>query len=451
MKFDLSFVKKATGGEVFGDEFTKIENVSIDSRLTKKDSLFIALKGERMDGHNFLKEAFEKASAAMVSQKIPFEKPYILVQDTLKSFHILSKTIRKKINPYVFAITGSIGKSSLKNLLYQALSKSLSGLAASEGNLNSITGLPLTICNINDNCKYLILEAGINKIGEMEVLSFISEPNFACITGVAPVHLAYLNSLETIGKEKSKILKYLKEDGFIIYPHNDKFLKEHILKYPQEKITFGKKGDIEGKVIKDKGFLGFDLKIKVKEKELNFEVTHGALNLSSIEASFGFYYLLNLDFDKLIESIKDYKPLKGRLNLIKSRKGFYLVDDTYNASPNSLKELMKKLKKTPVKGKKILVLGDMLELGEEEENYHKQAGEFALKAVDLIICLGKLSRKTGEVFEEKGKKAYFIKDHKEGAEILLKILKGEDWVCFKGSRGMEMEKIIKIMEEEGAI
>lgn len=451
MKFDLFFAKKCTGGEIFGDGSILVESVSIDSRKTEKNSLFIALKGEKTDGHSFLKEAFKKASAGMVSKEIKFEKPFILVQDTLKSFQILSKEIRNKINPFVFAITGSVGKSTLKNLMYKSLSLFLPNLQASEGNLNSITGLPLTLCNIKKSCKNLILEAGINKVGEMEVLSFISEPNFVCFTGVKPVHTLYLNSLENIAKEKSKLLKYLKNDGLILYPSKDPYLEKHILKYPQKKLSFGIDGEVEGKILEDKGFFGMDLRVNVKGRFFTFKVPNGFLHLPTIEAAFGFFYLLDLDFNKLIESIKNYEPLKGRLNLKKGRKGIFIVDDTYNASPSSLKELLKKLKNTATEGEKILVLGDMLELGKYEEKYHIDVGIEAVKVVDKIICFGKLSKKAGEVFSKKGKEFYFIKSHQEGAKILGKILKKGDWVALKGSRGMEMEKIICFLEEENVI
>lgn len=451
MKFDLSFVKKATGGEIFGEEFTFISSVSIDSRNVKEGGLFIALKGEKTDGHNFVKDALGKASSAMVSKKMELEKPFILVEDTLKSFHLLSNYIREKVNPFIFAITGSVGKSSLKNLLRQGLSKVLKNLEYSEGNLNSITGLPLTLCNISEQCNYLILEAGINKIGEMEVLSFISKPNFVCFTGVMPVHLEFLKSLEKIGEEKARLLKYLKEDGFILYPHKNPYLEEHINKYHQKKLTFGKGGDIEGEILEDKGFLGMEGKIKIKNKEFKFSLSHGNLHISTIEAAFGFFYFLDLDFEKLLQTLNEYAPLKGRLNLIRSKKGYFILDDTYNASPYALQELLKKLKNTPSEGKRILVLGDMLELGEERYDFHKRAGEQAVDGVDILLCLGDLAGFAGRVFEQKGKKVYFLKDHKEGAEILMKILKKGDWAVFKGSRGMEMERIIKIMEEEGAI
>lgn len=451
MEFDLNFAKKCTGGEIFGDGSVLVQSVSIDSRNTQKNSLFVALKGEKTDGHSFLKDAFKNARAAMVSKKINFEKPYILVQNTLKSFQILSKEIRKKINPFIFTITGSVGKSTLKNLIYKSLSLVLPNLQATEGNLNSITGLPLTICNIKESCKNLILEAGINKFGEMEVLSFISEPNFVCFTGVKPVHTAFLESLENIGKEKSKLLKYLKNDGLILYPSKDPYLEKHILKYPQKKLSFGIGGDIEGEILEDKGFFGMDLKINAKGRFFTFKVPNGFLHLPAIEAAFGFFYLLDLDFNKLIESIKNYEPLKGRLNLKKGRKGIFIVDDTYNASPSSLKELLKKIKNTQTEGEKILVLGDMLELGKYEEKYHIEAGIEAAKVVDKIICMGKLSKKAGEVFSKKGKEFYFIKSHREGAKILAKILKKGDWVALKGSRAMEMEKIIHFLEEENVI
>ncbi|MEJ5165426.1 MAG: UDP-N-acetylmuramoyl-tripeptide--D-alanyl-D-alanine ligase [Thermoanaerobaculia bacterium] len=451
MKFNLSFVKKATGGEVFGEEELSLTSVSIDSRLAKENSLFIALKGEKTDGHNFVSEALKKADAVMVSRKMEIDKSFILVDDTLKSFHLLAKEIRRKINPYVCVITGSVGKSSLKNLLGQTLSEILKDLEVSQGNLNSITGLPLTISNISDKCKYLILEAGINKIGEMEVLSFVSEPNFVLFTGVKPVHLEFLGTLQEVGREKTRVLKYLKEDGLIIYPEGDPYLEEHIKKFPQKKITFGKGGDIEGKILKDEGFLGMEGLIRVKGKEHKFKIPSGILHLSTIEAASAFFYTLDLNLQELLVKLKDYIPLKGRLNLLKSKKGFYLVDDTYNASPYALNQLLKKLQSTPTEGKKILVLGDMLELGKEEEKFHKEAGKEALKVVDILICLGKLAGEAGKIFEKGGKKTYFIKDHKEGAEVLLNILKKGDWVALKGSRGMQMEKIIKIMEEDGAL
>lgn len=451
MEFNLFFAKKCTGGEIFGDGSFLVQSVSIDSRNTEKNSLFVALKGEKTDGHNFLKEAFKNARAAMVSKKIDFEKPYILVQDTLKSFQILSKEIRKKINPFIFTITGSVGKSTLKNLMYKSLSLVLPNLQASEGNLNSITGLPLTLCNIKKNCKNLILEAGINKVGEMEVLSFISEPNFVCFTGVKPVHTLYLNSLENIAKEKSKLLKYLKNDGLILYPSKDPYLEKHILKYPQKKLSFGIGGDVEGEILEDKGFFGMDIKINVKGKIFSLNIPNGFLHLSTIEAAFGFFYLLDLDFNKLIECIKNYEPLKGRLNLKIGKKGILILDDTYNASPHSLKELLKKLKNTKIDGEKILVLGDMLELGKYEEKYHLDVGMEAAKVIDKILCFGNLSKKAGEIFSKKGKEFYFIKSHKEGAKILGKILKKGDLVALKGSRAMEMEKIIYLLEEDNVI
>lgn len=451
MKLDLSFVKKATGGEIFGDGNLPLTSVSIDSRTAVENSLFIALKGEKTDGHNFLNEALKKAGAAMVSRRVEIDRPFILVDDTLKSFHLLAKEIRKKVNPYIFIITGSVGKSTLKNLLSQALSKVFENLEFSQGNLNSITGLPLTLCNINDRCKYLILEAGINKPGEMEVLSFISEPDFVIFTGVKPVHLEFLGTLKEAGREKSRILRYLKDDGKILYPEGDPYLTEFIIKYPQNKISFGKGGEIEGEILKDRGFLGMEGRIKIREREYRFINPSGNLHLSTIEAASGLFYSLNLDFEKLIETVREYVPLKGRLNLIKSRKGFYLIDDTYNASPFALKNLLYKLKYTPSRGKKILVLGDMLELGKDEEDFHKKAGEDALEVVDILICLGKLAGEAGRIFEKGGKKSYFIEDHGKGADILLKVLKEGDWVALKGSRGMQMEKIIKILEEEGAL
>lgn len=451
MEFDLNFAKKCTGGEIFGDGSVLVQSVSIDSRNTQKNSLFVALKGEKTDGHSFLKDAFKNARAAMVSKKIDFEKPYILVQDTLKSFQILSKEIRKKINPFIFTITGSVGKSTLKNLMYKSLSLVLPNLQASEGNLNSITGLPLTLCNIKETCKNLILEAGINKFGEMEVLSFISEPNFVCFTGVKPVHTLYLNSLENIGKEKSKLLKYLKDDGLILYPSKDLYLQKYILKYPQKKLSFGIDGEVDGKILEDKGFYGMDIKINVKGKIFNLNIPNGFLHLSTIESAFGFFYLLDLDFNKLIECIINYEPLKGRLNLKKGKKGIFIIDDTYNASPHSLMELINKLKNTKTDGEKILVLGDMLELGEYEEKYHIEAGIESAKVVDKIICYGNLSKKAGEIFSKKGKEFYSIKSHQEGAKILAKILKKGDWVAVKGSRAMEMEKIIQFLEEENVI
>ncbi len=451
MKFKLSFLKNATGGVVFGDERTTFSSVSIDSRNLKEGALFIALKGEKTDGHNFLKDALKKANGAMVSKKLNLEKPHILVKDTLKSFHIFAKTIRKKLDPFVIAITGSVGKSSLKNLLYHSLSRVLDDVEASEGNLNSITGLPLSICNATSNCKYLILEAGINKKGEMEVLSFISEPNIVCFTGIKPVHTEFIPTLKEIAEEKSKLLKYLKEKGKILYPHGDPYLKNEILKYGQDKISFGFGGNIFGEILKDEGFKGMDIEMKLPRESLNFQVPHGYLHLNSLEISFAIFYLLSLDYNYLIETIKEYKPLKHRLNFLKSKRGFYVIDDTYNSSPSALKELLNKLKNTPTEGKKYLLMGDMLELGEKEREYHREAGEYAYDIVDAIFCFGKLSRLAGDVFKERGKKFYFFEGYEEGGEILNDILKKGDIIAVKGSRGMEMEKFLPYLEVVDAL
>ncbi len=451
MKFELSFLKNATGGVVFGDERTTFSSVSIDSRNLKEGALFVALKGERTDGHNFLRDALKKANGAMVSKKVNLEKPHILVEDTLKSFHIFAKTIREKLDPFVIAITGSVGKSSLKNLLYLSLSGALKDVEASEGNLNSITGLPLSICNVTSNCKYLILEAGINKRGEMEILSFISEPNLVCFTGIKSVHTKLIPTLEEIAEEKSKLLKYLKEKGKILYPYGDPYLKNKILKYGQEKISFGFGGDIYGEILKDEGFKGMEIEIKLPKKNLNFQIPHGYLHLNSIEISFCIFYLFSLDYNYLIETIKEYKPLKHRLNFFKAKRGFYVIDDTYNSSPSALKELLNKLKKTPTDGKKYLLMGDMLELGEKEEEYHREAGEYAYDIVEAIFCFGKLSKVAGEIFKERGKKFYFFEDYEEGGKIINNILKRGDLIAIKGSRGMEMEKFLPYLEVKNAL
>lgn len=451
MKFDLLFLKNTTAGKIYGNENTVVNSVSIDSRKTKKGALFIALKGERLDGHDFLNEAMVLANAAMVSKNVQINKPYVLVNNTLKSFHILAKSIRNKINPFVISITGSVGKSSLKNLLYQALSEDLKNIEASEGNLNSITGLPLSICNASERCKYLLLEAGINKFGEMEVLSFISEPNIAIITGIRPVHTEFLLNLDEIAKEKSKILKHLKKGGAVIFPAKDKRISKAISGYKVKKIPYGKNTNVFGKILKDNGFFGAEIEIKAGNKTFLLKIPNGYLHLNTIEASFCFYNYLGIDFKNLINAIKNYKPLEGRLNLFKSKAGFYVVNDSYNASPYSLKNLLEKMKKTPTKGKKILIFGDMLELGKKANYYHKEAGKIASDVVDLIYCYGELSKTTAKEFEKNGKKAYIFEDFEKCGKELMKILKKDDWVLIKGSRGMKMERILNFLEVKNAL
>ncbi|WP_341823553.1 UDP-N-acetylmuramoyl-tripeptide--D-alanyl-D-alanine ligase [Wolbachia endosymbiont (group A) of Agelastica alni] len=450
-KWSTNNIIDATGGrDVNGCNWIHSSNISTDTRSIKKGDLFIALKGKNFDGHNFLHEAFLKgAAAAIVSEGKYKNFPLVIVQDTLKALHdTASYYIRNVlVDAKVIAITGSVGKTTTKDMLHTVLSQY--GVShANEGNLNNNIGLPLTILKAPKNCQYLILEMGMNKVGEIKELSKISNPNIAVITNIEPAHTENFSSLFDVAQAKLEILYGTKNNGTLVLNRDNKYydyLSSHANK---NVISFGKDKNAEVcllDIIRNDD--GLNLKIRLSNNQtincnLRVQGEHFAYSLLAIVAV---VQNLGLDLSKLPLALKNFSVAKGRGNIHKvkyNRKYIHLIDDSYNASPTSMKTAIKTLS-TYSNQRKVALLGDMLELGDESIEFHTDLVKIITgNNIDKVYTVGKFMLELHELLPDNIRGAHF-NDSNQLKSNLANIIQNNDAILVKGSRGMKMDLIVR--------
>ncbi len=450
-EWNINNIIDATGGtDVNGCNWIHSSNISTDTRSVKKGDLFIALKGKNFDGHNFLHEAFLKgAAAAIVSEGKYKNFPLIIVQDTLKALHgMASYYIRNVlVDAKVIAITGSVGKTTTKDMLHTVLSQY--GVShANEGNLNNNIGLPLTILKAPKNCQYLILEMGMNKVGEIKELSKISNPNIAVITNIEPAHTENFSSLFDVAQAKLEILYGTKNNGTLVLNRDNKYydyLSSHANK---NVISLGKDKNAEVcllDIIRNDD--GLNLKIRLNNNQtincnLRVQGEHFAYSLLAVAAV---VQSLRLDLSKLPLALKNFSVTKGRGNIHKvkyNRKYIHLIDDSYNASPTSMKTAIKTLS-TYSNQRKVALLGDMLELGDKSIEFHTDLVKIVTENnIDKIYTVGKFMLELHELLPDNIRGAHF-NDSNQLKSDLANIIQNNDAILVKGSRRMKMDLIVR--------
>lgn len=445
-----NIIDAAGGTDVNGCNWIHSSNISTDTRSVKKGDLFIALKGKNFDGHNFLHEAFLKgAAAAIVSEGKYKNFPLIIVQDTLKALHgMASYYIRNVlVDAKVIAITGSVGKTTTKDMLHTVLSQY--GVShANEGNLNNNIGLPLTILKAPKNCQYLILEMGMNKVGEIKELSKISNPNIAVITNIEPAHTENFSSLFDVAQAKLEILYGTKNNGTLVLNRDNKYydyLSSHANK---NVISLGKDKNAEVcllDIIRNDD--GLNLKIRLNNNQtincnLRVQGEHFAYSLLAVAAV---VQSLRLDLSKLPLALKNFSVTKGRGNIHKvkyNRKYIHLIDDSYNASPTSMKTAIKTLS-TYSNQRKVALLGDMLELGDKSIEFHTDLVKIVTENnIDKIYTVGKFMLELHELLPDNIRGAHF-NDSNQLKSDLANIIQNNDAILVKGSRRMKMDLIVR--------
>lgn len=438
MKLNLGEILKATKAEViFGDILTNIEDeycFSTDTRTIKDGDIYIPLKGESFDGENFIENALNSGAAGyFTSDKSKvFEKAEfaLLVKDTKEAYLQLANFYKNKINPYTIAVTGSSGKTTVKEMMYSVF-KNAGNTVKSILNHNNEVGLCQTLLNLEKTTQYLIVEMGMRGIGEIELLSKYAEPDVAVIVNTGSAHIGRLGSLLNIAKAKFEIAKHLKQDGLLI-AHDNELIKQ-INDYKHKTVYFGLND--EELHIKEMTSNSCDFVYKGFEYKLNVGGEHNIQNaLSVIEA--GLY--AGLKESIIAKGLAEFSPIEKRWD-VKNVGEFNVINDSYNSNPESVKAALKTfLSYTP--NPKSVVLGDMGELGLNEEEYHIATGEFLEQfECDYVLTLGELAKyiqprniKTVH-FNDKQKLVAFMKEHlKNGSNVLL-----------KASRFMKFEEIIE--------
>ncbi len=415
------------------------KGITVDSRKDCWQKLFLALKGERFDGHDFALEALQKGAWAVVlSKDIPCS-PRFVVDDTLSTLHNIAFLWRSWVSPFVVAVTGSSGKTTTKEMLNFVLSR-FSHCEATKYNENNLIGLPLNLANMKYNTQIFIAEMGTNSPGEIRRLSSIVLPDVLIVTTIGESHLQGLKNIEGVFEEKISALNYM-ESGYLVFNSESPFVdraKRMARERGIEFLSVGLKGEHLSFVMIDPFTFEFRLNNRRRKVKLNVAGIHNGYNVSFVLSVVN---ILGFDWEKALDILKEFKPIRGRF-LIEKVGEITLIDDTYNANPVSTKAALSFFKN--LSGRKIFVFGSMLELGSESEMLHREIGEFAFHCgVDLLLTFGNEAYFTHVVFKEKGGNSLHFENHQELLDYLLKQLKGGDTVLIKGSRGMRMEKIVE--------
>ena len=442
-KVKLSEVIKWCNGKVnknFKDVL--IEGISTDTRSLKKGELFIALKGERFDGHDFIKEAYIKgAIGCIVSKNCKYENGLVIkVKDTLFALGKICENYRKKTNMHVIGITGSDGKTTTKEIIKEILSTKFNTIGTI-GNFNNQIGLPLSILQSDMKTEFGVFEMGMNKKGEIDYLSKIARPNSCVITNIGIAHIGFFKNRKEIAEAKSEIFNNLIGERNVFLNRDSDFY-EYLKKKAKSKNIFSvgikTKCDIKGRIVEE-GIDYFIFQVNNKKFKMNF------WNTSFIySALFGIAISKKFDIsENYIEDIfMKIKPLKGRGELIKNK--IFIIDESYNSNPNSLKNSLLCFERKDFK-RKIAIVGDMAELGKFTNFYHWYMGKLLERLnIDIVLTYGEKSKLISD-YSKKGIHFYEIESIKR---YLKKIVKKDDAILIKGSRIVKMEEIVNFLMEE---
>ncbi len=437
------------------DKFRSATGVTIDSRQKVKNKIFVAIKGKNFDGHDFVKHAVEKGAAAVIidSKKLPLfddvNATIVTVKNTLNAFAYLAGIWRAKSKAKVISLTGSNGKTTTKEILAELLSAKYNTVKTEKNNNNQI-GVPLSIFEANEKTEILILEHGTNHFGEIEYTANIAKPDFALITNVGASHLQYFGDVEGVLREKFSLFKATLQKGGTLFVNNDDALIRKAAAKFKNKITYGFKGkpDFKARILSYDDFARPEIEIVYGNKVLKIKLSLlGIANAQNFLAAATVALTLGVSKKDLIAKAKLLKSPKGRLDLTVFEDSV-LIDDSYNSNPLSVKIAVDTLKRIKNYPEKILVLGDMFELGKESENFHADlAKEISKLRKFKVLTIGKNMKHLSDALGEKG---IHFKRRDSLKKYLNEISPKEKVFLVKGSRGMKMEEFTEEIKKRFA-
>jgi UDP-N-acetylmuramoyl-tripeptide--D-alanyl-D-alanine ligase len=442
-------------------------DVSTDSRTLKRDDLFVALKGPTFDGHRYLEDvAKEGAQAAMVSEqwynshkakRLPL--PVLVVKNTLDAFGALANVYRKKFNIPIFVIAGSNGKTTTKELIAIVLSGTC-GVLKTEANYNNQIGVPHMLFQLRDGHDMAVLEIGTNHPGEIEWLCKVAEPTHALVTNVGREHLEFFKDLKGVAQEEKVALDYVLEHGGVAFVNmDDKYLRPVAKHFGEKCVTFGTGTEEDGRFVYAYR-LGFAkdgrLEIRVGCDGKSFKLrTHiiadYAPNVVAAAVAVGLHF--HMRRAEIKAQLEIFKPHTKRLEVVRIQEGITILNDAYNANPDSMESALRTMTEFPVEGRKFIVLGDMYELGDTSEREHRALGrKVAEFGFDHVFFTGKDMQFAWKAYHTASsktngstKESYF-KNKQQLADTLRGQLQPGDAILIKGSRGMKMEEVIDLIQ-----
>jgi len=456
LSISLNELLKVTGGKLWNEakgNQTVAKGVSIDSRTIKEGNLFVAIPGEKFDGHQFVLEAAKKGASLVIMSKEkinPVEKKelneifVVLVEDTKKALREIAAWHRNKFELPTVAVTGTNGKTTTKEMIAKVLSSKFKVLKSMKS-YNNLVGVPLTLFELDRDIHALVLELGMSSPGEIGILTQTAKPNIGVITNIGPAHLESMESLEKIAQAKFELLEHMPLPHTAVLNADDEFLAKRIKALKEKTISFGIENKADFKAnelnIRDEGYMGFRVNGKL---DINLKLL-GEHNVYNALAAFAVGSLLGVDEFKIKESLQRYTPSELRMELVEIGN-VKVINDSYNANPVSMEKAIKTLKQMKSPGRKIALLGDMLELGEKAFDYHLKLGKSVAESeIDLLLTVGKFSLAIGQGAKEYGmspEKIWAFDNNEKASAYLFENLKAGDVVLIKGSRKMKLEEVV---------
>jgi UDP-N-acetylmuramoyl-tripeptide--D-alanyl-D-alanine ligase len=457
----------ATGGTILRrGKRDRFGEVVTDSGKVKRGSVFVALKGERLDGHRFVRDAVRRGAGCVVIDRDLRRSDFggaaaIRVRDTLAALGDLAHYRRETYGPKILAITGSNGKTTTKEMLAAILEEaSLEGaplrgkVLKTEGNFNNLVGLPLTLLRLRKKHKAAVIELGTNHPGEIDRLAEIADPDMGIITSVAAAHLEGLNSLAGVAREKGALYRRIQPSGMIAVNRDDPWVRRLGDRFKGKKITYGSEGDVRAERWRPLGAKGTLLHLRAGGRHarirLNFIGEHNVINATAAAAM---AYGLGVSLPAIRRGLEKAKPFRMRMELDRWRN-VGIINDAYNANPASMAAAVKTLAAIECHGRRSAVLGDMFELGRHSGQQHLRLGRQVARArLDRLYLLGAHAKQVRKGALGAGMPAERIvigKDHADIASRLRSDLTEGDWLLVKGSRGMKMETVLDQLRNAAA-
>ena len=452
---------------IFGNEDIICENFSKDTRTIQENDVYVGIKGENFDGNMLYEEALKKGAKVCILQGMNAEdfeenieksykndKAIIIVENTIEALQQIASYKRSLYNIPVIAITGSVGKTSTKDIIASVVNEEFDVLKT-QGNLNNHIGVPLTILGLK-NHKALVVEMGMNNLGEISVLSKIAKPDIAVITNVGTSHIGNLGSRENILKAKLEILDGLKDNGVLIINNDNDLLNSWAKTYNGNVkiITYGieNKSDIMAKnIVQNENSSEFDVSF--------FNEIYGDFEKNVIVPVGGKHFVYNalsaicvgiqlkIQFSKIRDGIYKFELTKNRMEIVKLKNNITVINDCYNANYDSMKASIEYLSKTNGK-RKIAVLGDMLELGEFSEELHIKVGkEIIANQIDILITVGNLGKIIYDTVKGTKTDVYYFENNEKASNKIKKIMKNDDIILIKASNGMNFKEIVESLKK----
>lgn len=438
----------ATGGVLLcGDKNTVIQDICINSKEIKSGDLFVPIIGEKVDAHRFIESALQIGAATLTSEHtgvVVSEKPFIYVSDTVTALQKIASYIRDHFQNKVIGVTGSVGKTTTRQMIATVLSGCLKTYQTA-GNQNSQIGVSLTLSNLDMDADVAVLEMGISEFGQMDRLSSIVKPDICVVTMIGVAHIEYMKTQENIRREKLSITNHMQKNGVLFLNGDDPLLAEIKDDTGVKTFTYGVSGTCDYRAEN----------LHMENYRYVYDFVHGNTRMQVVLNALGKHNVGNslvglaiadymgLDLEKAAAGLQNFEGLRQKLIEIPGK--YTIIDDTYNASPDSMKASLNVLEELETDGKKIAVLGDMFELGDNEEAYHYELGKFvATKKIDELVVVGELSQQIVKAVRdcEASIKCYSFKDNGEVVLYLLSVMHPEDIALIKGSNGMHMDEIV---------